>query len=219
MRQKLSDTVRHRLEEEIVSGSLVPGSRLDEQTLAVRFGVSRTPAREALQQLSMAGLVDLVPRRGAVVCGSSARDAVSLFEVLVVLEGEAARLAARRMSSPGRRQLRDVHAGGREAVEQLSSRRYAESNAAFHSLIYDAARNDYLVQQIKQTRGRLRAFRRSGFETASRIRDSFAEHGAVMEAIALGDEAAAHRAMVEHIGVGGKVFADMVATITPSERA
>jgi DNA-binding GntR family transcriptional regulator len=215
MRRKLSENVRRHIEEEIASGRLVAGAQLDEQTLAARFNVSRTPAREALLALSIAGLVRLVPRHGAIVSGVSAADAVSLFEVLVVLEAEAARLAARRMTKAARQELRTTHESGRKAVKALSHAEYARANAAFHALIYAGANNAYLLEQIKSTRNRLRVFRRSGFETASRIRGSFAEHGRVMEAIAVGDETAARDAMVEHISVGGRVFADVVAAMPP----
>jgi DNA-binding GntR family transcriptional regulator len=216
MRRKLSDDVRRHIEEEISSGVLRAGAHIDEQTLAARFKVSRTPAREALLALSMLGLVLLVPRRGAVVAGISASDAVSLFEVLVVLEAEAARLAARRITNAARQALREAHESGRQAAEQLLEGEYARANATFHALIYGATNNAYLVQQIKLTRNRLRVFRRSGFETASRIRGSFAEHGKVMEAIAAGDEISAHAAMVTHIGIGGQVFADVVAAMPRS---
>ena len=147
------------------------------------------------------------------MAGISASDAVSLFEVLVVLEAEAARLAARRMTSTLRHKLRTTHESGREAVDRLSHADYARANAAFHALIYNGANNSYLVEQIKLTRGRLKVFRRSGFESANRIRGSFAEHGKVMEAIVAGDDASAHAAMIEHISVGGRVFADVVAAM------
>lgn len=214
MRRKLSEDVRRQLEEEIASGLLIAGAHLDEQTLAARFNVSRTPAREALLALSIAGLVRLVPRHGAVVSGVSASDAVSLFEVLVVLEAEAARLASRRMTKTARQELRTAHESGRKAVKDLLQAEYARANAAFHALIYAGANNTYLVEQIRSTRNRLRVFRRSGFETASRIRESFTEHGCVMEAIAGGDETAARDTMIEHISVGGRVFADVVAAMS-----
>lgn len=213
MRRKLSEDVRRRVEEEISSGALTAGAHLDEQTLAERFKVSRTPAREALLALSVAGLVQIVPRRGAIVSGLSATDAVSLFEVLVVLEAEAARLAARRMSPAARLELRHVHECSREAALAASQAEYGRSNAAFHALIYAGANNSYLVEQIKATRNRLRVFRRTGFESASRIRGSHAEHGHVLAAIAAGDDGAAHDAMIDHISVGGRVFADMVAAM------
>lgn len=213
MRRKLSEEVRRRVEDEIASGALAPGAHLDEQKLAERFKVSRTPAREALLALSVAGLVQITPRRGAVVSGLSATDAVSLFEVLVVLEAEAARLAARRMSPAARLELRDIHERSRGAALAASRAAYGKSNAAFHALIYAGANNSYLVEQIKATRNRLRVFRRTGFESASRIRGSHAEHGRVLAAIAAGDDGAAHDAMIDHISVGGRVFADMVAAM------
>ena len=68
------DTLRDQLEQEIVTGALRPNERLDEQTLVDRFGVSRTPIREALMQLAAAGLVELQPRRGAFVASLSLRE-------------------------------------------------------------------------------------------------------------------------------------------------
>ena len=69
-----ADALRDQLEQDIVTGTLRPGERLDEQGLAVRFGVSRTPIREALMQLATAGLVTLQPRRGAFVASLSLKD-------------------------------------------------------------------------------------------------------------------------------------------------
>ena len=198
MRRKLSENVRRQLEEEIAAGQLVAGAHIDEQSVATRFNVSRTPAREALLALSIAGLVRLVPRHGAVVSGVSASDAVSLFEVLVVLEAEAARLAARRMTNTARLELSAIHHEGRKAVQILSPADYGRFNAAFHGSIYAGSNNAYLVEQIRSTRNRLLVLRRSGFETATRIRVSFEQHTRVMEAIVAGDENAARDNMVDH---------------------
>ena len=99
------------LEDDIEHGRLSPGDRLDEQTLATRFEVSRTPAREALLQLAAAGIVRMVPRQGAVVSSVSPQLAIGMVEVLTALEAEAAGLAARRMSDAEKAQLGKVHAG------------------------------------------------------------------------------------------------------------
>src|SRR3546814_8394389 len=69
-----ADAVRMRLTEEIVTGTQLPGARLDEITLAARFNVSRTPVREALRQLAASGLVEWRPRQGAVVASISVQD-------------------------------------------------------------------------------------------------------------------------------------------------
>src|SRR5277367_4781931 len=109
MRARASDALRKKLEDDIERGRLSPGDRLDEQALAERFEVSRTPAREALLQLAAAGIVRLVPRQGAVVSGVSPQLAIGMVEVLTALEAEAAGLAARRMSAAEKAQLTKLH--------------------------------------------------------------------------------------------------------------
>ena len=73
-----TETIRSEIEQEILSGHLPSGTQIDEQQLIDRFGVSRTPAREALIQLASAGLVTLVPRQGAIVSSITLRDYVAL---------------------------------------------------------------------------------------------------------------------------------------------
>ena len=97
------------LEQDIVTGALRPGERLDEQSLAARFGVSRTPIREALMQLASAGLIELQPRRGAFVASLSLRDVIERFEVMAALEGACGALAARRITEGERLALLEAH--------------------------------------------------------------------------------------------------------------
>ena len=93
-----ADALRDQLEQDIVTGALRPGERLDEQSLAVRFGVSRTPIREALMQLASGGLIELQSRRGAFVASLSLREVIERFEVMAALEGACGALAARRLT-------------------------------------------------------------------------------------------------------------------------
>src|SRR3546814_18041549 len=97
MSKSRKDLLAERLEEDIVSGRFAPGERLDEVSLATSFGVSRTPVREVLQRLASSGLVELRPRRGAIVAQISIGRLVEMFEVMAELEGMCGRLAARRM--------------------------------------------------------------------------------------------------------------------------
>ena len=92
-----ADALRDTQEDEIMVGQLATGIRLEEVALANRFGVSRTPMREALLQLAAAGLIETQPRRGAVVARIGPQRLQDMFEVLVELEAMAARLAARRV--------------------------------------------------------------------------------------------------------------------------
>jgi DNA-binding GntR family transcriptional regulator len=219
MRARTSDALRRELEDDIEHGRLSPGDRLDEQTLATRFEVSRTPAREALLQLAAAGIVRLVPRQGAVVSSVSPQLAIGMVEVLTALEAEAAGLAARRMSDAEKAQLCKVHLASQAAAKRLDSATYIKNNAAFHAVIYDGARNEFLAEQIRLTRRRMRFYHRSSLYQPARLKASWQEHARVTEAIKSGDEALAQAEMREHVLMGGRVFADLIASLSPSRKS
>jgi DNA-binding GntR family transcriptional regulator len=211
-----AETIRSAIEQEILSGKLPSGTQIDEQQLLSRFGVSRTPAREALIQLASAGLVELVPRQGAIVSSITLREYVAMSEILVQLESLAAQLAARRISLAQREAIQVAYAACAEAAERLDSDAYRMANDRFHAVIYDACCNEILSRQIRTMRARMRGMRDLRFEKPARIRASLEEHGVVMEAILRGDEEAAAQAMVRHIATGGNVYADMIAAM-PAE--
>src|ERR1700749_2269328 len=106
---RLSERLRESIEEEIATGKLLPGSHLDEAELATRFGVSRTPIREALSLLLGEGLVENRPRRGTVVAQITPHRLIEMFEVMAELEAMCARLAARRMSDDDLAALQVAH--------------------------------------------------------------------------------------------------------------
>lgn len=213
MARPLREQAYDRLGDEIASGQLAAGSVLNERGVGERFGMSRTPAREVLLQLSAAGLVRLVPRRGAVVLGASPREVVSMIEVLVALEGEAVGLAARRMTGEERERLAAAHAAGADSVARMSAQDYSEANLVFHDVIYAGCRNDYLTAQIKALRMRLAPYLRHSFVRQERMKSSYAEHGAIVQALLAHDDAAAVQAMRGHLLNGGNLFADMLARL------
>jgi len=210
-RINLSDRIREALETEIVSGQLYAGSRIDEQELMERFNVSRTPAREAIQQLTTAGLVTNVPRHGAVVATLSLVEYIAMLEMLTELEGLAARLAARRMPAAQRRVLEAALRGCEEAATRDDAVAYERENRLFHETIYDGSLNDVLARQLRLMRLRMRHPQRSLFDRPNRIRNSLAEHRTILAAILAGDEDGADRAMAMHISSGGNVYVDAVA--------
>lgn len=211
----MARSLRHQLVEqlgkEIEDGELPSGSRLDERGLSQRFGISRTPAREVLLQLSVAGLVKLVPRRGAVVLSNSPEETIAMVEVLVAMEGEAAALAARRMVAAEREKLARDHAEQAKRIAGASAEQYSEINNALHETIYAGCRNGYLTAEIRKLRGRLAPYLRSSFVTRARLHHAHEEQKAVVTAILEGDEQAAERAMRDHLLHGGNLFADMFA--------
>ncbi len=219
MRDMVSVRLLKQLKDEIDAGTLCAGARIDEQMLATRFAVSRTPAREALLQLAASGAVRMVPRRGAVVVGVSPSLAIGMVEVLTALEAEAAGLAARRMRAGQRQRLAKLHAEASATVKTLDSDRYIAGNTEFHILIHQGAGNAFLAEQIAGVRRGMRFYHRSSLAQPARLRASWQEHAEVVAAIAAGDEAQAQAAMRQHILFGGKVFSDMLASLVLDELA
>ncbi|MBR0797367.1 GntR family transcriptional regulator [Bradyrhizobium jicamae] len=213
MRARVSNELCRRIESDIVEGRLLPGDRLDEQGLAKRFGVSRTPAREALLRLADEGLVKFKSRQGAVVASMTPQRAIGMVEILTALEAEAAGLAARRMTDVERTALREIHRESAATVRSGDTAGYIKLNTAFHEAIYAGARNVSLADLVTETRLRMRFFRHQSLSRLARLAASFDEHARVLAAIEAGHELEAQQAMRAHIAVGGTVFADMVASI------
>jgi DNA-binding GntR family transcriptional regulator len=213
MRVRVSDELCRRIESDIAEGRLIPGDKLDEQSLARRFSVSRTPAREALLRLANEGLVKFRSRQGATVASMTPQRAIGMVEILTALEAEAAGLAARRMTVAERTGLREIHEQCAQAVHSGNTARYVELNTAFHQAIYAGARNTPLADLVTETRLRMRFFRHQSLSRPARLAASFSEHALIVRAIETGSESDAQQSMRAHIIVGGNLFADMVASI------
>lgn len=202
--------LRAWLEEEILEGRLRPGDHIDEQDLARRFGVSRTPVRETLLQLASLDLVEMRPRMGAIVRQISVQEIAAMWEVLVDLESLAAGLAARRMEADGRKALAAIHEASLPLVGRNDIAGYDASNRRFHEAIYSGCRNGYLGGLARTIRRRLEPYRRYPFQRAGGLQRSLDGHAAVLDAITRGDDEAATRAMKQHVA-GGLTFLDIVA--------
>jgi DNA-binding GntR family transcriptional regulator len=198
-RRTLADELRLALADDIVRGLLVPGAGLDETELARRFGVSRTPVREAIRQLAASGLVEVRAHRGAVVARPSEERLLGMFEAMAELEALCAGLAAERMSPAERRALEAVHEELRALIQGGDPQRYHEINEAFHAAIYAGTHNAYLAEMTHATRYRVQPFRRAQFRNLGRMAKSHVEHDRVVIAILRGDRDGAAAAMREHI--------------------
>ncbi|KEZ79253.1 GntR family transcriptional regulator [Salinisphaera hydrothermalis] len=199
------------LSEEIVSGQWPPGSRLPAQQIAQRFSVSRTPVREALSQLCAMGLAESRPHRGVITAQVSQADLLAMFEAMAELEAACARLSAQRMTLAERHQLSAMHEGSRDLRASTRSSEYAVFNDAFHSLIYQGSKSDYLIELTLSTRARLAPFRHTQFRVARRPEHSFAEHSEIVAAISAGDAERAAQAVRQHVLSVAHVSSDYVA--------
>jgi DNA-binding GntR family transcriptional regulator len=196
-----AEAIRQQLADDILQGIYLPGERLDEIGLAKRFNISRTPIREALRQLTSAGLVEMRPRRGTIVSLPSQAALAEMFEVMGELEASCARFAAQRMSPAERVNLDSIHRRSADAVRAKDRQSYRTHNFEFHDAIYRGAHNDYLAATTIGIRQRIATFRRAQFEVRDRLAKSFAEHEVIAGAILSGDAHKAADAMRSHVNI------------------
>jgi DNA-binding GntR family transcriptional regulator len=150
-----ANEIRAALQDEIESGQLPPaGASLDERALAARFLVSRTPVREALQQLAARDLVRIAPRPGVTVAKVSINTIRGMMETLGELEALSAKTVARRVDDKLRRSLDDALSRCQDAAIQGGSAEYAVANTWFHEVDYNSSRNSYLSDLLTRVESR-----------------------------------------------------------------
>jgi DNA-binding GntR family transcriptional regulator len=210
---RLSERLRESIEEEIAVGKLLPGTHLDEVELATRFGVSRTPIREALSLLLGEGLVESRPRRGAVVAQVSPPRLIEMFEVMAELEAMCARLAARRITDEEFGAMELAHEECRSAAAGRDPDAYFYANERFHFALYTASHNVFLFEQAAALQRKLRPYRRLQLRVRNRLAGSFEEHQAILDALRACDADAAASSVRRHVIVQGERFADLIASL------
>ena len=188
--------LHERILDAIDSGDYPPGARLLETELAERFGVSRTPVREALRRLESQGVVAHEPRKGAVVASLDYNQLGELYAVREVMEGLAARLAARFASPAEVQLLREMIASDRQETDPA---KLAQANKRFHRQLHLASHNRVLSQTLDPVRRALALLSGTTFEAKERPAQSNAEHEAIVNAIEARDEDAAAAAAQAHI--------------------
>lgn len=204
-------SICNTIEDDIVTGVLTPGTKLDEAGLCERFGVSRTPVREALRFLAERGLVELIRNRGAFVAELSVPRLIEMFAVMAELEGMAGRLCARRMTSEQKSELLRSHKSCRAASRKKNPDDYYFRNETFHEAIVAGSNNAFLAEQATALRRRLQPYRRMQLRVPQRVRDSLDEHDGIVEAIVAGEAEQAEQLLKEHVMIQGERFTDFIA--------
>lgn len=196
----LRGRVFHRLREDILSGRYAEHEELKEVTIGEEMGVSRTPVREALRQLELEGLVQIVPNKGAYVTGITEKDVKDIYMIRSLLEGLCARWATEHITREQMEEmeenvyLAEFHAR-KGHLEQL-----AELDNRFHEIMYEACDSKILEHQLKDFHQYVLRVRRKTLANADRGVKSNDEHKGIMEAVKGGDgelaEQLAHRHMI-----------------------
>src|SRR5574343_511153 len=196
----LYQQVAEKLREQIFNRVLEPGSWIDEQKLAVEYGISRTPLREALKVLAVEGLVTMKVRRGAYVTEMSAEDVRQVYRLLGLLESDAAAEVAERAGAPELEELQALH----DALEREVDRRDAffDLNERFHLRLLEIAGNRWRQQIVGDLRKVMKLNRHHSLFKIGRLQESLAEHRALVQALQARDGAAAGRLMRTHFENG-----------------
>ena len=177
-------------------GIYKPGDRLVESELAERFGVSRTPIREALQRLETQSLLTR-DGRSLIVASLDHNQLAELYVVRTELEGLAARLAARHAAPEEIRVLKQMVAEDRDLLEDPSA--LSRANRRFHKQIHLASHNRYLVQQLDLVHRSMALLATTSLAVEGRGEAALAEHETIVDAIERRDEDAAYSALKDHI--------------------
>ncbi len=198
-RGRLTDAAYQYVREGILRGELPIGSVLGESELARRLGSSRTPVRQALGRLLQEGLVEIGSKRQAVVRGYTAAQREEILLLREAIEGLAVKRACRAMELEEIDQLRLLLIQQRRAARAGDEAEFLELDERFHLRIADGARLPILRTFLGQLRGFVRVVRLGSPRTPGMLAAVVAEHERIVDALERRDEAAASKALVEHL--------------------
>lgn len=197
--RRAADVVRETLREAILDGHLAPGTWLREEEVAGELGVSRTPVREALQQLTAIELVDFKPHQGAVVARLTTDDILAIYVVREALEGVSARLAAIHATPEACEVLSHILDVMDDRAMCSDAAGLAKLNLEFHAQLRHVANNRYLDRYLSQVEHAVRRFGQTTYAYKDRAAASVAEHRDIVDAIAAHDPERAEALAIHHM--------------------
>ena len=178
LREKILETIR----DAILKGTMKPGERVSEPDLAERFGISRTPIREAFRQLESEGYLEVVPRKGAVVASLSERDIEEFYAIKIILEGFAARMAAEKLTAKEIERLEVINARLHKIAAEGDVKTFFRVHNEFHEVFIKAAGNDKLSEMINQLVMRFKRLRLASLSQPGRMEVSIEDHSDMIQA-------------------------------------
>lgn len=188
-RKTLHNELAGLLRTMIIKGELRPGNRISEQRLCTRFGVSRTPLREALKVLSAEGLVHLLPNKGATVVRVTRKEVEEIIPILGALSGLAAELACRHLDEVGLARIQVMHQQMVEYYRAGQEQPYADTIRAIHDAFFQAARNPSLIEAYQVLEMRLQALMFLAPKTTLQWAAAIGDHERMMQALEARDAA------------------------------
>jgi len=207
LREKILETIR----EAILRGQLKPGEKVAEPELAERFGISRTPIREAFRQLESEGYLTVIPRKGAVVTSLSERAVEEFYAIKSILEGYAARMAAQNLTSRDIARLEAINARLGQLADEGDVKTFFKVHNEFHELFIKAADNEKLLELINQLMLKFNRLRLASLSLPGRMQISVQEHKKIIEAFKNKDGELADNLVRKTASYGGQVLIQSMA--------
>lgn len=196
----LREMAYERLKDAFQHADLQPGQPLSETQLSKLLGISRTPIREALQQLAQEGLVNIIPGRAVTIASRSVQEVLNAVHVRWLLEPEMARLTAESATPHQIEALQETWRDMETAIEHNDSAAWSKANTRYHQVMSNACPNALLGELILQMCNRVHYLANIDSQTnPTRLAACTAEHRQIVEAIAAKNPSAAEQAMRDHI--------------------
>jgi len=207
LREKILETIR----EAIINGTLKSGERVSEPELAERFGISRTPIREAFRQLESEGYLTVAPRKGAMVTSLSERDVEEFYAIKSILEGYAARMAAEKLTDKEIERLEAINERLETLAEDGDIKAFFKVHNEFHDLFIKAAGNEKLLELINQLMLKFNRLRIASLAIPGRMQISVNEHKKILDAFRKKDGERADGLVRKTAAYGGQVLIQSMA--------
>jgi DNA-binding GntR family transcriptional regulator len=198
-RQNLHDALTPGLREMILDGELKPGDKIPERQLCERFGVSRTPLREALKVLAAEGLIVLLPQRGAIVAEISEDEIAELFPIMAALEALAGELVCERATDADIARVEALHAQMMKAYAAGHEGNYLRLNRLVHEAFFTIAGNETLAAMYQQILTRIHSYRFIVRKSETNWKNAVNDHEEIIEALAARDKRRLPRLLRKHV--------------------
>jgi DNA-binding GntR family transcriptional regulator len=214
----LHQEIVSRIRKMIQKGTLIRGQKVNEKDLCESMGVSRTPVREALRQLTSEGLIQLIPHKGAFVSQPCIEEISDLFEVMSVLEGTCARLAATHMKEKDLQKIEALHKELEAHYQSRDHEAYLKTNHVFHVFIQELTGNKVLNDLINGLRQKILLYRQRQLYQPERFDQSIQEHRNLLGAFRTRDPESAESLMKHHLLMQCKALVGLYANKEAGER-
>ncbi len=201
LRERIVSTIRSA----IVNGQLRPGTRIAEPELAEKFGISRTPIREAFRQLESEGFISVIPRKGAIVASFSAQDVSNFYDLKMILEGYAAKTATMLLSESEITRMETLNRQMELASGKKDLRRVLELHNEFHDIFLRACGNEKLHQIVQNMVMQFQRFRMI-LAMPGKVEGSIEQHVEIIDAFRKRDPALAEKLIQRNALYGKKIL-------------